>query len=41
MLERVCDSWYGVAPNVLEELYYSMPRKIADLIKALGGATKY
>ena len=33
MLKRVCDAWYSVAPNILEELYYSMPRKIAYLIK--------
>ena len=30
--------WYSEAPNVLEELYNSMPREIADLIKAKEGA---
>ena len=34
MWKRVCDSWYGVAPNVGEKLYNSMPRRIADLYKA-------
>ena len=32
---------YSVAPNILEELYNSMPRSIADLIEAKRGATKY
>ena len=31
----------SVAPNVLEELYNSMPRRSPDLIKAKGGVTKY
>ena len=31
--ERVCKASYNVTPNVLEELYNSMPRRIADLIK--------
>ena len=31
---RVYEAWYSAAPNILEELYNSMPRKIADLIKA-------
>ena len=34
MWKRVCEVWYSVALNVLEELYNSMPRKIADLIEA-------
>ena len=37
----VCEAWYRVAPNVQEELYNSMPRRIAALIKAKTGATKY
>ena len=41
MWKQVCEVWYTVAPNVLEELYNSMPRNIADLIKAKAGATKY
>ena len=41
MWKRVCEAWYSVAPNILEELYKSMPRRIADLNKENGGATKY
>ena len=29
----VCEAWYSVAPNTLEELNNSTPRRIADLIK--------
>ena len=38
---RVCEVLYSVALNVLEELYNSIPRRIADLIEANGYATKY
>ena len=41
MVEQVCDALYRVAPNILEELFNSMPRIIADIIKAKGGASKY
>ena len=41
MLKRICEEWYSAAPNVLEELYNSMPRRIADLIEAKENATKY
>ena len=41
MWDRVCDAWYSVAPNVLEELYNSMQRRIVDIHKAKGDATKY
>ena len=41
MLDRVCDAWYSVAPNVLEELYNSLPRRITDLYKVKGEATNY
>ena len=41
MWKRVCDAWKSVTPNVLEELYNSMPRRIADLIKAKESAAKY
>ena len=34
MWMRVCAAWYSVAPNILEELYNSMPWTIADLIRA-------
>ena len=37
MWKRVCEALYSVALNVLEEMYKSMPRKIADLIKQGGG----
>ena len=36
MWKRVCEAWYSVAPNVLEEFYNSMLRRIADLIKQGG-----
>ena len=39
--KQVCEAWYSVALNVLEELYNSMRRRIADLIEANGDATKY
>ena len=32
MWKRVCEAWYSVAPNFLEEIYNSMPRRIADLL---------
>ena len=41
MWKRVCEAWYSVALNVLEELYNSMSRRISDIIKAKGGATNY
>ena len=41
MWQRVCEAWYSVAPKVLEVLYNLMPRKIANVIKAKGGAMKY
>ena len=39
----VCESWYSAAPNVLEELNNSMPRRITDLInlKVNGDTKKY
>ena len=36
MWKLVCEAWYSVAPNVLEELNNSMPTRITDLIKAKG-----
>ena len=36
MWKRVCEVWYSVTPNVLEELFNSMQRKIAALIKPIG-----
>ena len=36
MWKRVCEAWYNVATNVLEELNNSIPRRIADLIKQMG-----
>ena len=40
MWKQVCEAWYSEALNVLEELYNSMPRRIADLIESRGDATK-
>ena len=40
-MKRVCEAWYSVPQNVIEELNNSMPRRNADLIKAKGAATKY
>ena len=37
----VCEAWYNVALNVLEELNNSMPRRITDLIKGKGDSKKY
>ena len=41
MWKRVCEVWYSIALNVLEEINNSIPRRIADLIGANGDATKY
>ena len=41
IMKPVCESWYSVATNVLEELNNSMPRRITDLIKAKGDTKKY
>ena len=41
MWEQECEAWYSVVPNVLEELNNSMPKRIADLIKAKECATKH
>ena len=38
MWKPVCEAWYSVAPNVLEELDNSMPSTITYLIKANGDA---
>ena len=35
MWKWVCEAWYSVAPNVIEELNNLMPRSIADLIKQI------
>ena len=35
MWKRVCEAWYSVALNVLEELNTPIPRRIADLIKQM------
>ena len=37
----ICEAWYSVAPKILGELNNSMPRSIADLIKAKECSTKY
>ena len=33
MKKQLYELWYSVTPNVPEELYNSMPMRIADLIK--------
>ena len=40
ILKPVCEPWYSVATDVLEELNDSMPMKITDLIKAKGDTKK-
>ena len=35
MWKPVCEAWYSVAPNVMEERNNSMPRSLADLIKQM------
>ena len=39
MWKQVCEAWNSVALNFLEELYNTMPSRIADLIKAKEDAT--
>ena len=41
MWKPVCEAWYSVTPNVLEELINSMTRKITDLIQAEADTKKY
>ena len=41
MWRPVCEAWYSVATNVLEELNNPMPRRIKDFIKAKGDTKKY
>ena len=33
--KRVCEAWYSVAPNFLEELENLMPRRMTDRIKQM------
>ena len=40
MWKPICEAWYSVVPNVLEELNNSMPRRITDLIEAKGDTKK-
>ena len=39
MWKRVCEAWYSVALNVLEEPYNAIPSRTGDLIKAKREAT--
>ena len=41
MWKPVCEAWNGVAPDVLEELNNSMPRRSVYRIKAEGDTKKY
>ena len=36
MWKRVCEAWYSVAPNVLEELDNSMPKRTGMLLCFIG-----
>ena len=40
MWEPVCEAWYSVVLNDLEELNIPMPRRITYLIKAKGDTKK-
>ena len=35
MWKQVCEAWSSLAPNVLEELNNSMPRRTTDLVKQM------
>jgi hypothetical protein len=39
--ERVQEKWEGIEPQVCQERIESMPRRMAAVIKAKGGVTKY
>ena len=41
MLKGVCEAWYCVASNVMDELYNAMLRRTAYLINAKGDLTIY
>ena len=41
MWKLVWESWYSVAPNVLEEPYNLMPMRITDIMKAKEDTKKY
>ena len=41
MWKPVCEAWYSVAPNVLEELNNSILRRITDLSKEMGDTKNY
>jgi hypothetical protein len=39
--ERVQAEWDKIEPNVCQNLIESMPRRVAAVVKAKGGDTKY
>ena len=41
MWKPVCEAWHSVAPNALEQLNNSTPRRITDLIKGKRDTKKY
>jgi hypothetical protein len=39
--DRVQEKWEEIEPQVCQDLIESMPRRMAGVIKAKGGVTKY
>ncbi|GBM98327.1 Transposable element Tc1 transposase [Araneus ventricosus] len=39
--DRYLDIWYNLSPVMYQKLVASMPRRVADVLKAKGGATRY
>ncbi|GBM27827.1 hypothetical protein AVEN_119284-1 [Araneus ventricosus] len=39
--DRCLDIWYNLSPDMYQKLVASMPRRVAAVSKAKGGATRY
>ncbi|GBN62696.1 hypothetical protein AVEN_179734-1 [Araneus ventricosus] len=39
--DRCFDIWYNLSPVMYQKLVISMPRRVAAVLKAKGGATRY
>ncbi|GBN34644.1 hypothetical protein AVEN_97129-1 [Araneus ventricosus] len=39
--DRYLDIWYNLSPVIYQKLVASMPRRVAAILKAKGGATRY
>ncbi|GBN75817.1 hypothetical protein AVEN_123386-1 [Araneus ventricosus] len=39
--DRCLDIWYNLSPVMYQKLVASMPRRVAAVLKAKGGATRY